>query len=385
MPYHLFENPMRILMISRATLFSHPGGDTVQIRKTAEYLNKIKGVEVDVKTVKESKIDYGKYDMLHLFNIHEPADSMGIINQSKLPYVFSTIFVDFSEAEANHPKATRRFLYKILGIDRLQYLKKIARWIKGQDRITDYRYLFKGQKKSIKEIIENAKLLLPNSESEYKRLEKAYGVKQKFKIIPNAIDIGVFSHLKSQVKKYDDFENSIIAVGQITPVKNQLNLVRAMSGTKYKTYIIGSASANAKSYFDLCKKTATDNITFIPYMKQSELAEIYKRAKVHILPSWFETTGLVSLEAAYSGCNIVITRKGDQVEYFGDDAFYCNPENPKSIISAVEKAYNSPFKNTLKEKIGLNYIWEKTAEKTFEGYQETLFEHELSRKKNVSL
>ena len=54
---------MRVLMISRATLFTHPGGDTIQIVKTAEYLNKIKNVRVDIKTVSD-KIDYINYDLI---------------------------------------------------------------------------------------------------------------------------------------------------------------------------------------------------------------------------------------------------------------------------------------------------------------------------------
>jgi len=39
-----------------------------------------------------------------------------------------------------------------------------------------------------------------------------------------------------------------------------------------------------------------------------------------VLPSWFETTGLSSIEAGVMGCNIVITDKVMQ-EYFSHHAF----------------------------------------------------------------
>ena len=41
---------MKILMISRATLLSSPGGDTIQITKTAEFLEKLNNVKIDIKS-----------------------------------------------------------------------------------------------------------------------------------------------------------------------------------------------------------------------------------------------------------------------------------------------------------------------------------------------
>ena len=97
--------------------------------------------------------------------------------------------------------------------------------------------------------------------------------------------------------------------------------------------------------------------------------QIFRRAKVHVLASWFETTGLASLEAAYSGCNIVISKKGDQQEYFKKDAYYCEPESLETIKKAVDNAYSNSFNNNLKSRIEKDYNWNKTAEKTLEAYK----------------
>jgi len=51
---------MKVLFQSRTTLFSVPGGDTVQLVKTAEYLRKL-GVEVDISTELEPCLDV--YDL----------------------------------------------------------------------------------------------------------------------------------------------------------------------------------------------------------------------------------------------------------------------------------------------------------------------------------
>lgn len=360
---------MRVLMISRATLFTHQGGDTIQIIKTAEYLNKIEDVQVDIKTVND-KINVNSYDFLHLFNIMRPSDIMGVIKKSQLPYVISTVFVDYSETEANHPKISRRILSKIFSVDQLEYIKTIARAIKRQEKITDFRYILIGQRRAIKSIIKNARALLPNSNSEYNRLYNSYGVVQNYKVIPNAIDLNIFNDNFEENKAFNRFKDAVICVGQFTPVKNQLNIIRALNGTKYKVFFIGNPSSNAIKYYNRCKEEAIDNIHFISFVKQVDLAQIYKMAKVHVLASWFETTGLVSLESAYMGCNIVITDKGDQKEYFNNDAYYCEPDNLKSIKEAVNAAYQNPFNQDLKKRIKNNFTWKNTALKTYETYQE---------------
>ncbi len=93
---------------------------------------------------------------------------------------------------------------------------------------------------------------------------------------------------------------------------------------------------------------------------------------MHVLPSWFETTGLSSLEAAAMGCNLVITRKGDTEEYFGDMAYYCEPDDISSIREAVLNAYSAPKNPKLKDHILENYTWNKTAEQTLNAYKTVL-------------
>ena len=364
---------IKVLMVSRATLFSHPGGDTTQILKTAEYINKIDGVSVTIKTVKDS-IDFSQYHLLHLFNISRPADLLGVIKKAKLPYVLSTIFIDYSEVEAHHHNKYRVLLSKIFSPYQVEYIKTLGRILKKQDKLTEWQYPFLGQKKAMRKVITKAKMLLPNSTSEYRRLQKAFSINIPSQVIPNAIDVHVFSKEINNQKRnaYKKFENAVISVGQITPVKNHLALIKALNNTAYNVFIIGSPSSNALNYFEKCRKEAADNITFIPFMKPEELAFVYGMAKVHVLPSWFETTGLVSLEAAYMGCSIVITDKGDQKEYFKEDAYYCNPQSPESILEAVNKAYQAEMNQNLRERIKKNYTWEETAKKTAQVYKDVL-------------
>ena len=356
-------------MISRSTLFSSPGGDTVQIKKTAEYLKKL-GVSVDIKLADE-EIDYHLYDLMHFFNIIRPNDFLHHVKNSDLSFAVSTIFVDYSEYEKKARTGIIKYLNKIFSSDQLEYLKIIARVMKNNEKLKSFSYLWMGQRKSIQHLIEKSSLLLPNSHNEYKRLEKHFDISQNYQVIPNAIDTNIFKISKGINLKY---KNSIICVGRIEGLKNQLNLIKAINTTEYKLFIIGKKSPNQLSYYQLCIEEAkhNSNIEFIDHIEQSKLSSIMQAAKVHVLTSWFETTGLVSLEASYLGCNLVITDKGDQKEYFEDMATYCDPENIESIVDAIHIAYKASYNTRLKEKILKEYTWGNTAKKTLAAYKQIL-------------
>jgi glycosyltransferase involved in cell wall biosynthesis len=357
---------IRVAMIARSTLFTCRGGDTVQVMQTASYLRAL-GVVVDVKLANEP-IDYGQYSLLHFFNIIRPADILYHINNAKKPYVVSTIFVDYSEYEKQQRKGVAGFVFGFISADGIEYLKTIARKLLGRDSLRSLSYVWRGQRKSVCNILDRASLLLPNSGSEYKRLQNRYQVTADHTVITNGVDDRIFSN--EHVHSKDPL--LVICVARIEGIKNQLNLIKALTGTKYRLLLIGSPAPNQLAYYRACRKAAGSNISFIGQVKQEELNHYYRMAKVHVLPSWFETTGLSSLEAGMMQCNIVITKKGDTMEYFGDHAFYCDPSSPASIYNAIEDAAQSETGPALQQKIRTQHTWQQAAEQTKNAYQKAL-------------
>lgn len=359
---------MNILFISRATLFSNAGGDTIQIINTAEYLRKL-DVQVDIRLTNES-IDYSQFDLIHFFNIIRPSDILHHIKKSHKPYVVSTIFVDYYEYEKKNSTGIRKFVVDLFSADAIEYFKVITRRVINKEKIFGSYYLLHGHKKSVQKVISGARMLLPNSESEYRRLVERYKMEQKYKVVPNGIDAQLFKYAEDMaVHKENDL---IICVARIEPLKNQLNLILALNDSGFRVFIIGKHSTNQLKYFMKCKEQASANIYFIDHISQNELIKYYTKARVHVLPSWFETTGLSTLEAAAMNCNIVITNKGDAKEYFKDHAFYCDPGSPESILKAVNEAVNSNANKDLANMIQTKYTWAVAAEKTLEAYKEIL-------------
>lgn len=355
---------MKIAMIARSTLYTGRGGDTVQVEKTAAYLRKI-GVEVDIKLSNE-QIAYTDYDLLHFFNIPRPADILRHSKISGKPYVVSTILLDQSEYDRHHRRGLGSIL-KYFSPDAVEYIKTMARCLLGRDYLASPEFVWKGQRNSIIEILRNAAMLLPNSGSEYNRLTSRYPGAGRYRIIPNGADLDIFSN--KHTKKDPEL---VLCVARIEGNKNQLNLIKALNNTRFKVVLVGKPAPNQPEYYAACRSLAAPNISFIDYLPLANLVDHYQRAKVHVLPSWFETTGLSTLEAAAMGCNIVITDKGDTRWYFEDYAFYCQPELPESILQAIEKAATAKYDTHLYNKIATNYTWEKTAAETLKAYQTVL-------------
>lgn len=361
---------MKVLFIVRSTLFINRGGDTVQVQQTASELIK-SGIETTIRLSNES-IDYKPYDLLHFFNITRPADILLHITASGKPYVISPIFVDYSEFDSSIRKDFAGFLFRLLPSGISEYVKVIARSLFSNEKIVSKEYLILGHRQSIQKILKNARLLLPNSTNEYKRLEAAYGIEKGYVVIPNAVD-DIF--ILNTAARAERDPLLVLCVGRIEGLKNQLNLIKALNTTSYKLLLIGNASTNQPGYYQQCREIASANISFLSFIPPEELVSWYAQATVHVLPSWFETTGLSSLEAAAMGCRIVITDKGDTREYFGDDAVYCDPSSPVSIFEAIQTAASKDMSG-LQRKIKEQYTWKEAARKTADAY------HSIVQKRN---
>jgi glycosyltransferase involved in cell wall biosynthesis len=360
---------MKVLFIVRSTLYSNKGGDTIQVLQTARYLNEL-GAEVTIAGTLE-KISYENYDLLHFFNITRPADIIGHIQKSGKPYVISPIFVDYSEFDRNFRRGLSGLVLKLLDTNGIEYAKTLARFVLKRERLASLRYLLLGQKRAIRMALRDTAMLLPNSHSEYRRLSKQYGVEKPYAVIPNAVG-AVFLEASRSIPQKDPL--LVLCVARIEGLKNQLNLIRALNKTRYTLLLIGDAATNQGAFYRACKMEAGANIRFLGHLAQEELVGYYLKAKVHALPSWFETTGLSSLEAAALGCSLVITDKGDTREYFGDMARYCDPASPDSIYAAVENAAAAPSDGLLQNKILSQYTWTRAAELTLAAYHRILAE-----------
>jgi glycosyltransferase involved in cell wall biosynthesis len=341
-----------------------PGGHRVQLDQTSRYLREL-GVETQVSF--EEQPDLASYDLVHGFGLH-PAD-LRRCRQAGLPVALSTIYWSRNYTSGQHDTGKPWDQWRHRGRMGLvllrsallgQHVEKCEAFVEGL-QVQRLRY-------------EMADILLPNSQMEAETIQAELGVTTPFYVVPNAVD----HHTFRLGLKAGDAPAHVLFAGRFEPHKNQLGLIEAMRSSDIPVVLVGPPHPDHAAYYAQCKRRATKNISILPGVLHDELAPLYAAAKVHVLPSWFETTGLVSLEAALCGCNIVTTERGYAREYFQDMAWYCNPADPRSVGRAVEAAFHAPVRADLREHILSNFTWEHTATATLEAYRLLLGKEEVS-------
>lgn len=80
-----------------------------------------------------------------------------------------------------------------------------------------------------------------------------------------------------------------------------------------------------------------DNIEYVGKLTDEQLLDYYRRCKVFALPSITEGVGMVALEAAANGAEIVLTNDGGPKYYLAGHAEIVNPYSVDEIGLAVKK------------------------------------------------
>jgi glycosyltransferase involved in cell wall biosynthesis len=356
---------MRVALVSRSSMYSIQGGDTIQVLKTAERLKKL-GVKADVFRACE-KIPYEQYDLMHYFNIIRPSDHLYHIKKSKKPYVVSTIYVDYTDFDNNRSNRFHKLAFGLMGQARSEYIKNLYRYTKKQDELVSAEY-FLGHYRAIKKVLQGASMILPNSDSEFRRIVNKFPFSGQYRIVPNGVDSSLFDQIPENIQR----EDKVLCVAQIYGLKSQELLIRACQKLKVPLELVGSYPPNHKQYYDHCKSISDGNFRLTGFIPQEMLVNLYAGSKVHAMPSWFETTGLSSLEAGAMGCNLVVGTGGDTRDYYKNDSWFCHPQDPQSIEQALEAALNTPNSGILRETIMNEYTWDKAAKVTFGAYCQVL-------------
>jgi len=319
----------------------------------------------------------GDFDLAHVFNLQMPETAMPVfdtLQRRGTPIAFSPIYWDtwaywFEEAQS---QTFWRWPSRVAGTDLTREVYV------GWQRLKAPR---DDKWKLQRTLLKRADRVLPNSGIEGDLLGRSFflsgGFADKVDVVPNGIDAKRYegrpcpSRAFLEAHNYRDF---VLQVGTISPVKNQLRLIEALFDVPVPIVFIGHTPAAMSEYARQCRARADErgNVLFINHLSPGELPGIYALAAVHALPSWRETPGLVSLEAAACGCRIVSTSIGSAREYFEDNAWYCHPSDVQSIRSATLAALEAPATDALRTRVLTRFTWRQAGEATLASYERLL-------------
>ena len=182
-------------------------------------------------------------------------------------------------------------------------------------------------------------------------------------------------------------ENIILSIGRIQEQKGQLQTIEFLNNFKkiqndFKCYFVGGPSGkHGNEYLHELKQTIKDfnldkHVEFLGDLPQTEIIKLFKKAKLLIHTSKFETFGLVAIEANTMGVPVLTTNNGSLMEIIENNKNGYLSEN--LIDSNVNNFVNNLFNNVTKyEEIHLSciekskkYDWMKTANELESLYQQ---------------
>jgi len=370
---------LKVLVHCREDALIKSGGDYLSIKDKE---NILKTYGVSLKYESNPFISLKEYDLVH---IHQPITNFyDIYNQYlnavkwKKPIVMKPFYnpiIDINYYRKHTSDRNIRILSKIFN-NYFSYIKY---------RNILYSIINKDIKKAIKQYpmmpiklmrkIIKGSFCIPDSNFELKSLSSELNIPIKnYKVVNASLNVNKSLADVSKEKFLSKFgiSNFTLCVGRIEPIKNQINLLRALIGTKLNVVIIGPLQSKHPHYGSEFLKLINNNNNFywISDMNREMLMSAFKNAKVVVLPSWTETAGMTGIEGMFFGCNIVATNRGACSEYFGDNALYFDPKKLLSIKQNVIKS-NQIKQNhkKLKNYIIKKFSLEKTARDLCSAYE----------------
>lgn len=350
---HLTHPRPTILLAGKRDAMDAPGGGEIQMTATARALPEV-GIAANLWQSPEQSLT--EADCLHLFgSVPEHLPTVEAARRRNVPVVLSTIA--WFEL-ANCLREPSPLPNRLAACARFS-LRSACPWLPSWRR----------------RLYRSVDLLLPNSNAEAEQLVRYFNIPhKKIHVVPNGADLRFAVADPRPFSEMAGVREFVLCPGRIEPRKNQLALIKAMRGTGVPTVVLGDVVPGYESYMKECRRAADGNVRFVPRLDYDDplLASAYAACGCLALTSWFETPGLVALEAGMSGTPLVLPEGGSAREYFGPLADYVKPNDLLGIRQAVTDALSRGRDKSLAELVRANFSWQRTAQATREAYERIL-------------
>lgn len=249
-----------------------------------------------------------------------------------------------------------------------------------------------------KRVIQAADRIIAATGAEVTQLEGLYGVNEKkITVIPPGVDIHHFYPIPSDEAKeavgISPDERMALFVGRIEPLKGVDTLIRAMAIVKEKCrsficphnlVIIGGESDIDEDRISdemtrlqaLCRDLGLDEVVlFLGKRAQQTLPYYYSAAEVVVMPSFYESFGMVALEAMACGTPVIASRVGGLAYLVkdGETGFFVPAQQPDALAAKLRLLFNN---DALRDQMGgqaaeyaRDFNWERTTSQVMNVYQ----------------
>ena len=147
-----------------------------------------------------------------------------------------------------------------------------------------------------------------------------------------------------EIDSFPEKEDFCLHVSRLdSPNKNVPRIIAAAKKYGFKLKLAGYIKSENMEWLKSLIGDA-DNIEYLGRLSEEDLLKAYKRAKVFALPTVKEEgVGMVALEAAAYGSEIVLTNYGAPKEYYDGRAILVNSKSVDEIGKGIMKALNEGY------------------------------------------
>jgi D-inositol-3-phosphate glycosyltransferase len=240
-----------------------------------------------------------------------------------------------------------------------------------------------------KQIARNCDRILVATAKEKGHLIQHYGASsQTVGVVPCGVNLELFRPMDKAIARQKlgiaEHESIILFVGRFAPLKGIDRLLEAVAHLRHcqglRLLIVGGdgyRSEVSQELKQLCSKLGIQNsVTFVGSIKQDILTPYYSAADVLVVPSRYESFGLVALESLASGTPVVATRVGamESILREGETGHVVSNGSPHLLANGIEQFISRalpPSPNAIRATV-LRYSWENVVSAIINEYMAAL-------------
>jgi glycogen synthase len=179
--------------------------------------------------------------------------------------------------------------------------------------------------------LRDADAIVGPSAAMLENIERLYGPSENSRVIYNGCDAHAFGRTRK--------EPFILAAGRLWDEAKNIGALASVSDSVPWPICVAGDNQGPQ-----CKEKIEPGpgITCLGKLHRSELAKWYSRASIYALPARYEPFGLSVLEAALSGCALVLADIASLRELWDGAAVFVNPNDSAELEGALQRLIADP-------------------------------------------
>jgi glycosyltransferase involved in cell wall biosynthesis len=232
-----------------------------------------------------------------------------------------------------------------------------------------------------RDAVKNPDMIIAVSQRTAEQAKRLGAQEAKIRVVYNGVDS---SHYKnngeSQLVRSLQGKRKILFLGRLTEQKGPVQFLHAAKKVLEKSpdavFLVAGKGSMLPLLINLTIELGiSKSVKFLGFLPEEEQRKIYSAVDVYVMPSTSEPFGIVALEAMASGTPVIISRTSGVSEVVKSALkvdFWDINGMAQKIIAVLNYKPLADSMRSLGSEDASRLTWEKTAEQTYNVYEEAL-------------